>query len=91
MSHTLAQAIQFVVQAAVLAIIIRAVMSFFPQIDRHHPVVVTLDKVTEPLLQPFRNLLPTTGIGIDFSPLLAILVLQMAGNLLIQLVQGLPI
>lgn len=91
MSHTLVQIVDFVVQAAVLVIIIRAVMSFFPQIDRGHPVVVTLDRLSEPLLRPFRNLLPTTGIGIDFSPLFAILVLQMGGNLLIQLLRALPI
>lgn len=91
MTETLAQVIHFAVEAAVLAIIIRAVMSFFPQIDRYHPVVMALDKITEPLLRPFRNLLPTTGIGIDFSPLLAILVLQMAGNLLVQLLRGLPL
>ena len=34
----------------------------------------TLYRLTEPMLQPIRNLLPNFG-GIDFSPLIAILIL----------------
>jgi len=34
----------------------------------------TLYRLTEPMLRPIRNLLPNFG-GIDFSPLIAILIL----------------
>lgn len=36
----------------------------------HHPVVVLIQQVTEPIMTPFRRLLPAMG-GIDFSPMLA--------------------
>lgn len=39
---------------------------------------------TEPILAPIRNLLPATG-GLDFSPLIAILVLQVITRLAGQL------
>ncbi|MOA67946.1 YGGT family protein [compost metagenome] len=47
-----------------------------------------LDQVVEPLLRPFQRLLPPMG-GLDFSPIIAILVLQFVGRLIAGLVVGL--
>ena len=56
-------------------IIIAAVISWVNP-DPRNPIVQFLYRSTEPLLRPFRRLLPPgrTG-GIDFSPLLVILVI----------------
>jgi len=40
----------------------------------YHPGAMLLYQITEPLLKPIRNILPTTG-GLDFSPMLLLLIL----------------
>lgn len=45
--------------------------------------------VTEPLLGPIRRLLPATP-GIDFSPLIALLLLEFVGTILLRLIWRLP-
>ncbi len=42
-----------------------------------------LHRVTEPLLRPVRNILPNLG-GIDLSPIVVILLLVFAQNLLVE-------
>lgn len=85
---TVATTIAYAIQIMVLLIIVRAFMSFFPNIDRNHPVVRTLDAVVDPILRPFQRLMPPMA-GLDFSPILAILTLQVGGQLLIGLLTGL--
>ncbi|MEA3305773.1 MAG: YggT family protein [Candidatus Omnitrophota bacterium] len=55
-------------------IIIRAVLSWFSP-DPYNFLVQLLYKLTEPILYPFRRIIPAYNIGIDLSPLLAILAL----------------
>lgn len=38
--------------------------------------------VTEPLLAPIRRILPDTGVAFDFSPLVAIIAIDLIGRLL---------
>jgi len=40
-----------------------------------HPALLLINQITEPLMKPFRNLLPPMG-GLDLSPILVFLVLQ---------------
>jgi YggT family protein len=55
------------------AIIIRIVISWVaPHV--HNPATVLLNAITEPLLRPFRRLLPPLG-GFDLSPIFAIILL----------------
>ncbi len=56
-----------------LAILIRVLLSWFP-VDQHNPVVRLIFDVTEPVLVPFRRVLPRIGM-IDLSPLAALVVL----------------
>jgi len=55
-------------------IIVRAVISWFSP-DPYNFLVQLLYKITEPVLRPFRRLVPAYNIGIDISPILAILAL----------------
>jgi YggT family protein len=55
-------------------IIIRALISWVSP-DPYNPIVRFLYRVTEPVLRPVRRILPIGGIGIDFSPLIVILVI----------------
>jgi len=40
-----------------------------------HPAIVLLYQVTEPVMAPFRRLLPTAG-GMDFSPILVFILIN---------------
>lgn len=62
------------------AIIIRVLLSWV-RIDPYHPVIRLLDQITEPILTPIRSILPTTG-GLDFSPIVAIVLLELVRQLL---------
>ena len=54
--------------------------------DPRNPIVQFLYRSTEPILRPFRRLLPPgrTG-GIDFSPLLVVLVILFVRTFLVRL------
>ena len=62
------------------AIIGRALLSWFP-INPENPLVKVLNEVTEPVLAPFRRVIPRLGM-IDISPMVAIIVLQVLGSML---------
>jgi YggT family protein len=70
-----------------LLILVRVAISWFPSIDPWHPLVRALRAVVDPVLLPFRRVLPTFG-GIDFSPVLAIIVLTWLGRLITDLGAG---
>ncbi len=74
-------------------ILARIILSFFP-INPHSspPVLINMvqfvRQVTEPILAPFRNLVPPMRMGaggyLDLSPILAIVVLSIVRRLLLQ-------
>ena len=53
-------------------IIARAVLSWVNP-DPYNPIVRFLYRVTEPVLRPIRNVLPTFQMGLDLSPLVVLL------------------
>jgi YggT family protein len=55
-------------------IIIRALVSWVNP-DPYNPIIQILTRMTEPVLRPIRKLAPPHKIGIDLSPLIAVLVL----------------
>ncbi|GIW10928.1 MAG: YggT family protein [Chloroflexi bacterium] len=71
----LATFLWLLLQVLTIAIIIRALLSWFP-IDRSNPLIQVLDQITEPVLAPLRRIIPTIGM-IDITPLVAILLLQL--------------
>jgi YggT family protein len=56
-------------------IIIRALISWVNP-DQYNPIVQILTRTTEPVLRPIRKLAPPYKIGIDLSPLIAVLVIM---------------
>jgi YggT family protein len=66
-------------------IIIRVLLSWIRH-DPYHPVFRFIYEVTEPILIPFRRLIPPRpGMPIDWSPFLAILVLQFVERIVLRL------
>jgi len=72
---------EILLQILWVAILIRVLLSWFP-VDPRNPIIRVLFEITEPVLAPFRRVIPRIGM-FDLSPLAALLVIQ-----LIQ--QGLP-
>jgi YggT family protein len=82
----LVSVIQLIVTLVSLLLIANALISFAP-LEPWHPVRRTLNQLAEPILRPFRNILPPTG-AIDFSPMIALIVIQILGQILIVLVRS---
>lgn len=61
-------------------LLIGVILSWLP-IDNRNPAVPLIYQITEPLLAPFRRLLP--DMGIDLSPMFAIILVQLARILIV--------
>ncbi len=68
----IAQLLAVVLRLYMWVIIIRALISWVRP-DPRNPVVQVLIRLTEPVLDPIRRRLPTGGIGLDLSPMVALL------------------
>ncbi|MGB9736470.1 MAG: YggT family protein [bacterium] len=65
-------------------IIIRALLSWINP-DPYNPAINLLYRITEPVLAPFRKIIPIGGnYGIDLSPLFAILAIYFFKSLIVQ-------
>ena len=69
-----------------LAIIARTLLPWF-RVSYYHPVARFLMQITEPLLAPLRRYVPPTG-GLDFTPMIALLILWFAEQLLYTLLRS---
>ena len=56
-------------------IVIWCLLSWFPNIHWYEQPFKTLDQIVQPIIAPFRKLIPPIG-NIDFSPMVALFVLQ---------------
>jgi len=57
-----------------VAILVRVILSWFP-VDPSNPIIRLVWDVTEPILAPFRRVIPRIGM-FDLSPLAAFLVIS---------------
>jgi YggT family protein len=69
-----ARVLDIVLELYMWVLIIRALISWVNP-DPYNPIVQLLTKMTEPVLAPIRKLVPPYKAGIDFSPLIAILII----------------
>jgi YggT family protein len=76
--------IHTIVRILVLFIIAYVILGYF--LDYYHPIRQNMAKVIEPLLSPIRNRLPSMG-GLDLSPLILIIIVQVLGSLIIAVVR----
>jgi len=67
-----------------ILIIINALMSWISP-DPYNPIVQAIQTLSKPVLMPFQRIMPNLG-GIDFSPVLAILVLQFGKSFIEQFI-----
>ena len=71
-------------------IVIRALLSWVSP-DPNNQIVQFIERATEPVLAQFRRLVPAYRIGIDVSPILAILFLYFLKSFLVQTLVGVAI
>ncbi len=65
-----------------LLVIVSVFISYF--LSPYHPIRSAIDKIVNPLLNPIRKLVPSIQ-GLDFSPLILLIILQLLEYLLIGL------
>lgn len=81
--RSIATVLDYVLQLYTYVIVARALVSWVNP-DPYNPIVQFLHKVTEPVLAPFRQLTGSYRTGIDFSPILVILVIFFLRSFLVQ-------
>ena len=72
--------IQILCEVLTIAIILRAILSWFSPRPTNKLAMI-LYRVTEPMLAPLRRIIPRAGM-VDFTPLVAIILLQLIVYLL---------
>ncbi|MBD2296453.1 YggT family protein [Anabaena sphaerica FACHB-251] len=62
-------------------LLFRVLLTWFPQVNWSNQPFAALSQISDPYLNLFRSIIPPLG-GMDFSPILAFLVLNLAGSFL---------
>jgi YggT family protein len=79
--------VQLLFDLYVFVLLARVLLSWV-QVDPHNPIVNLINQLTEPLLAPIRNLLPQGG-GMDFSPMVAFVVVLITEQVVLTLLRSL--
>ena len=77
---SLGDLVDFVLLLFIVLILARVVISLVGA-DSYHPIVPLVLQLTDPVLKPFRRVLPNFA-GIDFSPMIVLLVIMLARALI---------
>jgi YggT family protein len=90
----IANYLQTLLTVYIVLIFIRILMSWFTRIPYNRYLDMALrfvSEVTDPYLNLFRRFIPMVRIGpgaLDLSPIVAVLVLSILGNIVVNLVHG---
>ena len=64
-----------------LVLLVRVLLSWFPNLDWSNPLLSTVSSITDPYLNAFRGLIPPLG-GFDLSAIVAFIALNLVQSLL---------
>jgi YggT family protein len=87
MGFQIIQIVDTAFNVLVWLIIGRCILSFIRH-DPYNPLIKFVYDVTEPIMAPFRRLVPAAG-GIDFSPIIAVLAISLIQRIVIELLHAL--
>ncbi|NEO18804.1 MAG: YggT family protein [Moorea sp. SIOASIH] len=79
-TELLTSTLQSFIQIYLVLLIVRILLTWFQTMDWANQVASVLSPITDPYLNIFRSFIPPLG-GIDFSPILAIFLLQIVAGL----------
>lgn len=82
---SLERIVYIVFQVMIWLVAIRCILSFIKH-DPYQPIIRFIYEATEPIMGPFRRLMPTAG-GIDFSPMVVFFVLQLLQSLVLGIIR----
>ena len=88
MEEILIRPIGFIFSLVQFAILGRVLLSWL-RTDNSHPAIQLLYDLTEPILRPIRNLTSDMGGMFDFSPIIALLLLNVLEGLVKYIIRGL--
>jgi YggT family protein len=74
--------ISLVVNVLTVLVILHVLLSYF--LSPYHPLREVVDRIIDPLLAPIRRYVAPVS-GLDFSPVILVLLLQLIGSLLANL------
>jgi YggT family protein len=86
--YAIAKIINFILSAYIWIIIGRAIISWV-NADPYNPIVRFLYEITEPVLSRIRRVIPVFVGGIDFSPMILILIIIFLQSFLVPTLQQL--
>ena len=78
----IAEIVVVTIYVLTFAIIARALLSWFPNVNPANPFVEFLVTITEPILAPIRRVMPRLGF-IDLTPMIAIILLNVIGQIIV--------
>lgn len=78
------ESLEQVFQLIYIILILRILLTWFPNIDWYKQPFKFLNDFSEPIFTPFRKILPPIG-GLDLSPILAFLALQLAFGVILSI------
>lgn len=73
------QLVDIIVRLFVLLILAHVILSYF--MSPFHPIRQTIDRLVNPVLEPIRRVVPLVGM-IDFSPLVLLILVQIIGMII---------
>jgi YggT family protein len=79
---TLYRLVDFVFWLLSLVLLLRVLLSWI-NLGRGNSFSYWIYQITEPILAPLRRVIPTVG-GLDFSPMVALLILELLHSLVIR-------
>ncbi len=85
LKHALNIVIWALMMTIFAAVIISWLRSFGARIPYYHPLIRAIEQTYEALVRPIRRALPTTGGGLDFAPMIALILLTILQRIIASL------
>lgn len=79
------QLIGWLLQLVALVILVRVIISWIPHVNPYNPFIRVVKGIADPVLAPFRGVLPSLGGMLDLSPVLALVVLEVLSQVFFNL------
>jgi YggT family protein len=81
--ESLATVLSFILEFYWWALVIRALISWVSP-DPFNPIVQFLQRVTDPILYPIQKMMRSDWMGVDLSPMVAILIILFLKSFLVR-------
>ena len=84
MKAYLIQAIYLFFTIIIWIMIVRILLTWFPNINWYNQPFKAMKEITDPILEPFRRIIPQIS-GIDFSPIVAFIALEVLREVIVRI------